>query len=134
MSERNVEVVRRWFARLSAGDPAPELCDAEIEIRNWAESPVPGPYYGHDGVRKWWREVNDPDMGFEIKMFELEAVIEIDDERVLTTQRATGRGRASGFEVDQLWGAIIGVRDGRIASAVGYPNPEAAREAAGLSE
>lgn len=95
MPEENVEIVRRWYARLSAGDPAPELCDAEIEIRNWAESPVPGPYYGHDGVRKWWREVNDPDVGLEIRMFELEAVIEIDDERLLTTQRpargATGR-------------------------------------------
>ena len=133
MSEENVEIVRRFFARLSAGDPAPELCDPEIEIRNWAESPVPGPYYGHDGLRKWFRDVNDPEMGLDIKMFELEDVVEVDDERVLTTQRATGRGRSSGLEVDQRWGSIIGVRDGRIASAFGYPTPEEALEAAGLS-
>ncbi len=134
MSEENVEVVRRWFARLSAGDPAPDLCDPGIEVRNWPESPVPDPYHGHDGLRKWWREVNDPDIGFEIKMFELEDVVGIDEERVLTAQRATGRGRTSGFEIDQRWGAIIGVHDGKVGSAVGYPTVEAAREAAGLAE
>ncbi len=126
--------VRRWFARLGEGDPAPELCDPGIEIRNWDESPVPGPYHGHDGLHKWFRGVNDPDMGLEIKMFELEEVVEIDDERLLTTQRATGRGRSSGFEVDRRWGSIVGVRDGKIVSAFGYPTPEDARKAAGLSE
>ncbi len=129
-----MEIVRRWVARLRAGDPAPELCDPEIEIRNWAESPFPGPYYGHDGLRKWFRDVNDPDMGLDIQLFELEEIVEIDDGRVLTTQRATGRGRSSGLAVDQRWGGITGVRDGRIAFAFGYPTPEEAREAAGLSE
>jgi len=134
MSEENVKAVRRWFARLGAGDPAPDLCDPEIEIRNWAESPVPGPYYGHEGLRKWFRDVNDPDMGLDIQLFELEDVVEVEDGRVLTTQRATGRGRSSGLAVDQRWGSIIGLRDGRIASAFGYPTPEEALEAAGLSE
>ncbi len=127
-------VVRRWFERLAAGDPAPDLCNTEIEIRNWAESPVPGPYVGHEGVREWFRGVNDPDMGVEIQLFELEEVIEVDKERVVTIQRATGRGRASGLEVDQRWGSIISVRDGKISSASGYPTPEQALAAAGLAE
>jgi ketosteroid isomerase-like protein len=135
MAQDEVEIaVRRWFERLAAGDPAPDLCDEDIEIRNWAESPVPGPYRGHDGVRQWFRAVNDPDMGLDIQFFELEEVIGVDDERVVTIQRATGRGRASGLEVDQRWGSIIGVRDGKIAFASGYPTPEQAVEAAGLPE
>jgi ketosteroid isomerase-like protein len=134
MSQEIVEVIRGWFARLSAGDPAPDLCDPAIEIRNWEESPVPGPYRGHDGLRKWWKDVNDPDMGIEIRFFELERIVDIDESHVVTIQRATGRGRSSGLEIDQSWGSIIGVRDGKITSATGYPTPEEALEAAGVRE
>ena len=134
MSQETVKIVRDFFARLFEGDPAPELCDPAIEIRNWPDSPVPGPYYGHDGLRKWFRGVNDPDMGIEIQMFELEDVVEVDEERVVTTQRATGRGRASGLKIDHRWGSIISVHEGKIRSAFGYPTPEQALEAAGLSE
>ena len=134
MTQENVEIVRAWFVRLSAGDPAPDLCDSGIEIRNWAESPVPGPYRGHDGLREWWRDVHDPDMGLEMEYFDLAEVHEIDVEHVVTIQRATGRGRASGIEVDQLWGSIVSVRNGKIGSAHGFPSREQALEAAGLSE
>jgi ketosteroid isomerase-like protein len=133
MSEETVEIVRTYFARLGSGDPAPDLCDPEIEIRNWAESPVPGPYHGHEGLHQWWREIHDPDMGFEIELFDLEEVFEVDEDRVVTIQRATGRGRASGIQVDQRWGSIISVRNGKIRSAHGFPSREQALRAAGLS-
>jgi len=134
MSEDNVAVAREWFRHLAAGDPAPELCHLSIEIKNWAESPVPGPFTGHEGLHAWWRAVNDPDVGLEIQMFELEEILPVDNERVVTIQRATGRGRYSGLEIDQRWGSILAVRDGKIVSATGYPTPEQALEAAGLSE
>jgi hypothetical protein len=38
-SDSSVDVVRRWFAALKRGDPAPDLRDPEIEIVNWAEAP-----------------------------------------------------------------------------------------------
>jgi ketosteroid isomerase-like protein len=134
MSEENVEIVRAWFARLGAGDPAPDMCDPGVQIRNWAESPVPGPYDGHDGLLEWWRDIHDPEMGLEMEFFALEEVHEIDEERVVTIQRATGRGRASGIEVEQQWGSIISVRNGKISSAHGFASREHALEAAGLSE
>jgi hypothetical protein len=59
VNDENVETIRRWFAALQQGDPAPEMCDPEIEIRNWAESPIPGPYVGHEGVQQWWDDVSD---------------------------------------------------------------------------
>ena len=129
-----MEIVRKWFAHLGAGDPAPHLWHPEIEIRNWAESPVPGPYHGHKGLRVWFRDVNDPDAALDIQLFELEEVVDVDESRVLTFQRATGRGRSTGLGFEQRWGSIIGVRDGKISSAFGYPTPERALEAAGLSE
>lgn len=134
MSEDNVAVVREWFRHLTAGDPAPELCHSSIEIKNWAESPVPGPFTGHEGLHAWWRAVNDPDVGLDIQLFELEEILPVDNERVVTIQRATGRGRYSGLELDQRWGSVITVEKGQILSAVGFASPEDALKAAGLHE
>ena len=105
-----VEVVRRWFAALQRGDPAPELCDPEIEIRNWAEAPITGPYFGHDGVHQWWNDVADAfeDGHFQFELLEIEP---IDDTRCLTVQRLRGRFRLTGIDVDGAWGAITTVRD-----------------------
>jgi ketosteroid isomerase-like protein len=133
MSEETVDVVRRWFDRLDAGDPAPDLCSPEIEIRNWSESLNPGPYHGHDGLHRWWREAHDPDAG-EARLFRLEEIIEVDETSVVTVQQAHARARYTGLETDYRWGAVISVREGKIASAFGYPTPEAAKQAAGLSE
>ena len=129
MGDQPVEVVRRWFAELQAGDPAPHMCDPEVEIRNWDEFPIRGPYFGHDGVRQWWADVAD---AFEDVRFELESNEAIDESRCLITPRVVGRFRLTGIDVDASWGAIVTVRDGRILSAIGYASPRRARRAAGL--
>ena len=134
MSQENVELVQRWYERLNAGDPGAELCSEDVEIKNWAESPVPGPYHGPDGLHRWFRDVNDSDIGTDIQMFCLEELIEVDEERVVTVQRARGRARYTQIEMDHLWGAVIGIRDGKIASATGYATPVDAKQAAGLAE
>jgi ketosteroid isomerase-like protein len=124
-----VAAVRGWFAALQAGDPAPELCDPEIEIRNVAEFPITGPYYGIEGVRQWWDDVAD---AFEDMHFEVEQIEQIDDSRCLVVPRIVGRFRLTGIDVDASWGAIVSVRDGKILSAIGYASPRRARRAAGL--
>ena len=135
MSQEAVDVVRRWSDRLEAGDPGVELCSPDIEIRNWPESPIPGPFQGHDGVRRWWDAVTDPDAGMDVQLFCLQEVIEVDEHRVVAIQRARARGRSSGVEiVDRLWGAVVTVRDGRVISAMGYATPDEAKHAAGLPE
>ena len=123
-------IVRRWFEALQRGDPAPALCDPEIEIRNWAEFPLPGPYHGHDGLQRWWDDVAD---AFEEFRWTLKSVEPIDADRCLTVQRIAGRFRHTGIETDGAWGAIVTVRDGKILSAVGYSTPRRARRAAGLA-
>jgi ketosteroid isomerase-like protein len=129
VSEENVAVVRRWFDALEEGDPAPELCDPEVEISNWAESPVTGPYRGHDGVRRWWDDVAD---AFEELQWELQSIEPVDEQRCVTVQRIAGRFRHTGIETDFAWGAIITVRDGKILSAHGHASPRRARRAGGL--
>jgi ketosteroid isomerase-like protein len=120
-------VVRRWFDALEQGDPAPELCDPEIEIRNWAEAPITGPYFGHEGVHRWWSDVAD---AFEDVRFELLELTPVDETRCVTVQRLVGRFRLTGIDVDGAWGAIVTVRDGKILSAVGYATPGRAKKAA----
>jgi ketosteroid isomerase-like protein len=129
VSEESVEVVRRWFRALESGDPAPAMCDPEIEIRNWAESPIPGPYLGYEGLQRWWDDVAD---AFEDVRFQLEEIEPIDEQRCLTVQRLVGRFRSTGIDVDGSWSAIVTVRDGRILSALGYASPNRGRRAAGL--
>jgi ketosteroid isomerase-like protein len=124
-----VDVVRRWLDALERGDPAPEMCDPEVEIVNWAESPIPGPYYGHDGVRQWWNDIAD---AFEGVRFHFMQIERIDAEWVVTAQRLVGTFRLTGIEIDAPWGSVISVRDGKILKAVGYSSPRAARRAVGL--
>jgi ketosteroid isomerase-like protein len=122
-----VAVVRRWFSALERGDPAPELCDPEIEIRNWDEAPITGPYFGHEGVHQWWADVAD---AIDDVRFELLELSPIDDTRCLTIQHLRGRFRSTGIEVEGAWGAIVTVRDGKILSAMGYATPGRAKKAA----
>jgi ketosteroid isomerase-like protein len=126
-ADEAVAVVKRWFAELERGHPAPELCDPEIEIRNWDDAPITGPYFGHEGVHQWWADVAD---AFEDLRFELLETSPIDDTHCLTIQRLRGRFRSTGIEVDGAWGAIVTVRDGRILSAMGYATPGRAKKAA----
>jgi ketosteroid isomerase-like protein len=121
-----VEVVRRWFAELERGNPAPELCDPEIEIRNWDDAPITGPYFGHEGVRQWWEDVAD---AFDDVNFELLEIEPIDAIRCLTIQRLRGRFRRTGIEVDGAWAAITTIRGDKILSAQGYASPGQARKA-----
>jgi ketosteroid isomerase-like protein len=130
VSEDSAETaVRRWFDALQDGDPAPELCDPEIEIVNWAEAPITGPYNGHDGVRRWWEELGD---AFEELEWETQSIEPIDGERCLTVQRLVGRFRHTGIALDAAWGSIVTVRDGKVLRAAGYATPGQARRSAGL--
>jgi ketosteroid isomerase-like protein len=126
-AQATVAVVTRWFDALAQGDPAPELCHPEIEIRNWAEAPITGPYYGHEGLHQWWNDVAD---AFDDVHFELLEATPIDDTRCVTVQRLVGRFRLTGIDVNGAWGAIVTVRDGKILSAMGYATPGRAKKAA----
>jgi ketosteroid isomerase-like protein len=74
--------------------------------------------HGHEGLRRWWQEVAE---AFELR-FEIERLIDVDDERVLSVQRTISRFRPhTGIPLDNRWASLCWVRDGKIARAVGYP-------------
>jgi len=130
MSAKDVELVTRWFKGLGQGGLTPEVCDPEIVIRNWDESPVRGPYHGHEGLGQWWADIAD---AIEELHFELVEATDLGDGRVLTTQKIVGRFRLTGIELDFPWGSIVTVRDGKILSATGYATPGQAKKAAAFT-
>jgi ketosteroid isomerase-like protein len=129
LSEDAVAIVRRWFSELERGNPAADLCHPDIEIRNWDDAPITGPYHGHEGVHRWWADVAE---AFEDVRFDLQHIEPVDEDRCLTIQELVGRFRHTGIEVSGAWAAIVSVRDGKILSAIGYASPRRARRAAGL--
>lgn len=131
MPDEPVDVVRRWFAALEAGDLAVEMCDPEVEIRNWAESPIRGPYFGHDGVRQWWDDLAE---AFENVRFKVLGIERVDDQRAVSAQRLVGTFRLTGIELDAAWGSVVSVREGKILKAIGYISPSEARRAVGLGK
>jgi ketosteroid isomerase-like protein len=130
MSASDVELVKRWYAGFEEGTLSPEICDPEIEIRNWDGAPLEGPYRGYEGLEQWWADFADV---IEEARFALTEAHDLGDGRVLTIQRLRGRFRLTGIEVDGLWGAIVAVRDGKILSAQGYASAGRAKKAAGFS-
>ena len=131
MSQENVEIVGRWVGSLGRGELPLDLTAEDVVIDNIKDFPVQGPYSGHEGVRRWWEDLAE---AFESFRIELVDCAQVDDERVLAENRATGRFRGTGIPLDFPWAGLITVRDGKVVRAVGYFSRQQALEAAGLSE
>jgi ketosteroid isomerase-like protein len=130
MSQQNIELVRRMYAALTRRDAAEvvELSDPEIVIDASRLTFNPGTYVGHQGVLELAAGMDE--VWAEIRFEPLEFVDL--GERVVVVERLVGKGKGSGVEVGQTWGAIWTLRDGRVARLeVGYADLDAALAAAG---
>ena len=132
MAPTNVEVVRRaWEAVTSHGELPLELWHQDVRIDNMPEWPIRGPYHGHEGLGQWREDLAEV---IENLRFELNEIIDLGADRVLSVQRARGRAVHTGIEMDHLWASVLTLRDGKITYAQGYWTPEQAREAVGLGD
>jgi ketosteroid isomerase-like protein len=132
MSQENVEIVRRMYAALNRRDEdtLAELADPEIVIDASRLTFNPDTYVGLEGLRDISAGMNE--VWADIRFDPLEFVDL--GERVVVVERLVGKGKGSGIEVAQSWGAIWTVRDGRVARMeLGYADRDAALAAAGLS-
>jgi ketosteroid isomerase-like protein len=128
MSRENVEIVRRLFEEYAQGgvDPALPYFVPDV-VWNPADE---APQHGRDGVRAYMER-------WETEWENLETVPEefIDaGESVLVTVHFSGRGRASGIEVDARLYEVYTLRDGMIVRMDEFTERSAALEAAGFSE
>jgi ketosteroid isomerase-like protein len=132
MSQPNVEVIRRGLEALSSGDIERifEFVDPEFEGQVPPElSTEPDTYRGHAGIRRYFQsfwEVMD-----DIR-FQAERLWEAGDSVVADT-RMTGRGKQTAIAVEQRFGQIWTLRDGRAIAVENFATVGDALEAAGLA-
>jgi ketosteroid isomerase-like protein len=130
MARENLEVVRRAFENIRSGEYEGGAWDPEVEVLNAAGWVIESSYRGHAGLRQWWDDLAEAFGDFGI---ELEDVMEVDEERVLTTQRFIGHFRATEIPFDGAWASILWIRDGRVVRAEGHMSKRRAMRAAGLA-
>ena len=128
MSESSLETVRQLFERFdpSGLERALELVSEDFvaEVPG-SMSAEPDVYEGHEGARRYFAGFDGliEDVNFEPIEF-----VEHGD-AVIVWLRLTGRGAASGIEVEQHAAVVVRVRDGRVTAMHPHPDMEAAREA-----
>ena len=107
MSQEDIDVVRRLYAAFDDQEWATALGLFHPDVE-W--SPVEGTFHGPDGVVAALAEWTE---SWEEHRVDAEEFVQASD-RVLAVIHLTGRGAASGMEVDQRFFQIYDVRDGKI--------------------
>jgi ketosteroid isomerase-like protein len=125
----NLEIARRAFDELSRRDYEGGVWDPDVEVVNAAGWVIETEYRGHAGLHRWWEDLAEAFGDFRL---ELDDAVEVDRERVLTTQRFVGHFRTTGIPFDGAWAAILWIRNGRVVRAEGHMSRRRALRAAGL--
>jgi uncharacterized protein len=134
MSQENVEVVRRGFEAFADGglDAMAEFWDPDI---NWraAEGAIDdvGEMHGPVAVRRYVQDWLDT---FDDSSVVVEELRDVGDDSVLAIQRAKGRAKLSGVEIDLRYAVVYTLRAGKVVRAREYLSVDDALEAVGLSE
>jgi ketosteroid isomerase-like protein len=137
MSEENVEIVRGIIDAHERGDFDAVFAGYDPEIA-WRLSPefarvsdFESVYYGHEGVRAFWRQWFS---AWQRADFKYEEFIEAGDS-VVTILSQHVRGRTSGIELEwDSYGQVWTLRNGKVVRVEFFQTREEALEAAGLSE
>jgi ketosteroid isomerase-like protein len=135
MSQENVETVKRAIDAynrrdidgfLEEFDPAAEWRPLN-QVMFGTEATV---YRGHEGVRKFVREVDDAFAEAQLECGESRDL----GERIVVIGRVRTRGKASGAQTESPIAWLVEFRNGKVTLMRDYLNPKEALEAAGLPE
>lgn len=112
MSEANLELVRRFYAALNAGDldAVVTLCDAQVEFVNPEHAAEPGTRSGAAAFRRAFERLLADFTEFHSLVVDIEAV----GDDVAVVEESTGRGRVSDIPFSEVHGHLFSLRDGRI--------------------
>ena len=135
MSQENVEIVRRlWHAAERRDDQAAfALYDPDVVWESGNVGPLElggGPYHGHAGVRRFFRDWLE---SFETYRAQAETFIDAGN-RVLVGYRVSGRGKASGVEVEMPRWNVYELRNSLVTHVEIFVTKTEALEAVGLSK
>ena len=99
--------------------------DFEFDFSN-SRGPLSGIYHGLDEARDFLTSFFEPWAALDV---ELQELIELDGDRVLTVSEIRTRGQGSGAEVNATGAVIWTIRDGEVAAAKMYQSKAEALEA-----
>jgi ketosteroid isomerase-like protein len=132
MSERNIELHRRAVEAYNARDIEAFIACADPSVEfHAAFATVGGVYHGHDGLRKFFRDIEDA-WGDENSL-EPEAYFDL-GERTLAFYLLHARGRHSGAEVATPIAHVYRWREGLVVHGKSYLHKEDALNDLGVSE
>ena len=133
MSEKDVELARAFTDAFNAHDidTLISCCDPQIEFHSTFAAVGGAVYHGHDGMRRWHRDLEEA-WENEIRS-EPEAFFDL-GEHTLTFTVLHGRGRQSGADVVLPMAAVTRSRDGLFVYYKAYIHREDALMELGVSE
>jgi ketosteroid isomerase-like protein len=125
VSEQNVELHRRFYEAFNARDvdSLVTLCGPGITVQSAFAAVSGAVYHGHDGVRRWQRDLAEA-WGGDIRV-EIEAYFDL-GEQTLAFDVLHGRGRHSGAEVALPAAAVANWRDRKCVDFKAYAHREEA--------
>src|SRR3954468_1361772 len=133
MSQEHVEMVGGAIDAVSRQDVARliELADPEVEWHSFlAQLGEGGVYHGHDGLRRYAKDLSD---AWEFLRTDVDDVLAV-GAVVVVVGRLRYRGKGSGVETESAAGYVTRFRDGRLVYMRAFRDPEEALMALGLSE
>jgi ketosteroid isomerase-like protein len=131
MSQENVAVVRRALAALDRRDVEAylEVASPQIELINPTSS-LEGPITGHEGIRRFFRDLWTFSEASQFQVEEIRAV----GGRVLAFFVLTTRGRMSEIETSVPLAGVYDIEDGKVRRAHIFADRTQALQAVGLAE
>jgi len=128
-----VESTRRIYKAINAGnqDALVALCDPSIEVHSVFAAVGGAVYHGHDGARRWARELQEA-FGGRFRV-EVERYFDL-GEYTVAFGALHGRGGQSGAEVAMPAAGVTRWRDGLCVSQKAYARRDDALRDLGVSE
>jgi ketosteroid isomerase-like protein len=130
MSQENVEIVRRAYETVNAGQPDYALFHPALIYHPRADEPDPSAHVGRDAFEQLLDGFLE---SFRELRFDVLELIDLGD-RVIASTMIHGRGAASGASVEDAYVVVYLLRDGLVVEGWEYKTEQEALKAVGLEE
>jgi len=131
MSQENAELTHQAYDAFNRRDSAAfvELMDADVEASSRLAA-MEGGYHGHDGIRRWWKNLLDAIPDFTIEVIEVRELGDV----TLTKMHTSGHGADSGSPLEETAWVAVEWRDKKVVWWGIFATEAEALQAVGLSE